>query len=439
MEAKWVKRWNSWIAAKPVKPGVYRRKEGGFLVRGQLIDPRTGKRAEVRMVLPRADAVGAYNALQGELLKIREGGGRTLKTKIRFSDYVVSLFERKIRKRKIKSGKSKEVWFNVLKVHLLPAFGDFFVDAIRRQDIDQWLDGAAKRVEDGDYSPVTVNNWLRMLKVIMSAAASEFEWERNPAAGVEYLDTSTHATYTEEQPNSLMPDEVPRFLALLKQRHPQHFGIAALGFATGLRPSSLRPLRRRGPTPDVLWDENVLLVRRSHTRGPEVMESTKQGTRYRLMLPRELMDMLRWHVEQLPEGPMRDSDLLFPARNGRYRTSTGLTKPFDDVCHVMGLNKKISARAMRRTFQDLAREANIDTIVQRSICGHATQEMSQLYSTVGQKEIQRAVGKVISISGYRELTLSSDPEYARSMHAKNGPSEGSEEAPRAAADHLLTN
>ena len=65
--------------------------------------------------------------------------------------------------------------------------------------------------------------------------------------------------------------------------------------------------------------------------------------------------------------------------------------------------------------------------------------MSQLYSTVGQKEIQRAVGKVISISGYRELTLSADPEYARSMHAKNGPSDGSEEAPSEVADHLLTN
>jgi hypothetical protein len=184
------------------------------------------------MVLPRADAFGAYKTLQEELLKIREGGGWTPKARIRFSDYVVSLCERKIRKRKIRSAKSKEVWFNVLRVHLLPPFGDFFVDAIRRQDIDQWLDGAAKRVEDGDYSPVTVNNWLRMLKVIMSAAASEFEWERS----------------------------------------------------------------------------------------------------------------------------------------GGYRTSTGLTKPFDDVCRVMGLNKKISARAMRRTFQDLAREANIDSIVQRSIC-----------------------------------------------------------------------
>lgn len=34
-----------------------------------------------------------------------------------------------------------------------------------------------------------------------------------------------------------------------------------LGFATGLRPSSLRPLRRTGPTPDVLWDQGVFGVR----------------------------------------------------------------------------------------------------------------------------------------------------------------------------------
>jgi hypothetical protein len=34
--------------------------------------------------------------------------------------------------------------------------------------------------------------------------------------------------------------------------------------------------------------------------------------------------------------------------------------------------------------------------------------MSHLYGTVGQKQIQRAVGKVISMAGYRRLTLSGD-------------------------------
>ena len=43
-------------------------------------------------------------------------------------------------------------------------------------------------------------------------------------------------------------------------------------------------------------------------------------------------------------------------------------------------------------------------------------------ATSSSAAIERAVGKVISISGYRELTLSGDSEYARSMQAQNGPS-----------------
>ncbi len=207
----------------------------------------------------------------------------------------------------------------------------------------------------------------------------------------------------------------------------------------GLRPSSLRPLRRRGPKADVLWTESVLLVRQSQTCGPDVMECTKQGTRYRVTLPQELMDILQWHVEQLPEGPMRDSDRLFPSKQGRFRTASVLTKAFDDVCREMGLSKKITARAMRRTFQDLAREANIDGIVQRSICGHSTAEMSQLYSTVGQKEIQRAVGKVISMAGYRGLTLAADSGYAIGMHGQKGPGDGEDEAAEEQSERGLTN
>ena len=54
------------------------------------------------------------------------------------------------------------------------------------------------------------------------------------------------------------------------------------------------------------------------------------------------------------------------------------------------LKKRITSRAMRRTFQDLARNADIEAIVRQKICGHATQEMSELYSTVPQ--LQAAVG-----------------------------------------------
>ncbi len=70
------------------------------------------------------------------------------------------------------------------------------------------------------------------------------------------------------------------------------------------------------------------------------------------------MAILRCHVNRLPAGPMRDSELLF---------------------------------------------ADIEAIVRQKICGPATDEMSDLYSTVPQREIQAAVGAVSSLAKYREL------------------------------------
>ena len=306
-------------------------------------------------------------------------------------------------KGKIRSAKTREKWESVLRRHLIPAFGDYFLEGIRRKDIEAWLERMGQEVQANRYSPTTVNGWLDLLRVIITSAVSEYELPRNPIAGIEDIDTSTHFTYSEEQPNSLLVEEVPVFLSGVRRLFPQHFAIVALGFATGLRPSSLRPLRRRGPEADVLWDQGVVLVRRSHTRRDEVMEATKQKTRYRITLPDDLMAILRWHVDRLPPGPMHDSDLLFPSETGGFRAASVLDKPFRLVGEAVKLKKRITSRAMRRTFQDLARNADIEAIVRQKICGHATQEMSDLYSTVPQREIQAAVGAVISLAKYREL------------------------------------
>jgi hypothetical protein len=51
--------------------------------------------------------------------------------------------------------------------------------------------------------------------------------------------------------------------------------MVALGLATARRPSMMRPLRREGPSADVLWEKNVVLARRAQTRADEVREATK--------------------------------------------------------------------------------------------------------------------------------------------------------------------
>src|SRR5688572_16090904 len=101
--------------------------------------------------------------------------------------------------------------------------------------------------------------------------------------------------------------------------------MAFLGLATGLRPSSLRPLRRKGDQVDVQLDAGRLLVRRSQTIGETVLNVTKQKTRYVIELPARVIDVLRWHIETQLEMPeQRDSDLLFPAVTGGFRAPTVL-------------------------------------------------------------------------------------------------------------------
>jgi hypothetical protein len=57
---------------------------------------------------------------------------------------------------------------------------------------------------------------------------------------------------------------------------------------------------------------------------------------------------------------------------------------------------------MHRTFYNLARRAQIDSVVRRAIAGHLTARMKWTYSTAQVEERRSAVGKVISIATARQ-------------------------------------
>lgn len=163
-------------------------------------------------------------------------------------------------------------------------------------------------------------------------------------------------------------------------------------------------MRREGPNADIKWKEALLLIRRSQTIGDAVMETTKTDLHQRLALPSELLDVLRWHVdEQLRRERMRLSDLLFPSVHGGYRARSALDKPFKEVCAAIDLKFSFTPRGMRRTYQDLARAAGIHDVVTRAISGHATPEMQQHYSTASSGEVQQALAKVAQMATGRSV------------------------------------
>jgi hypothetical protein len=64
----------------------------------------------------------------------------------------------------------------------------------------------------------------------------------------------------------------------------------------------------------------------------------------------------------------------------------------------MGITKQISPKAMRRSFQDAMREAQVANVVVRSMSGHLTDQMQQRYSTARGHEQESAIARIIDLT-----------------------------------------
>jgi integrase len=128
------------------------------------------------------------------------------------------------------------------------------------------------------------------------------------------------------------------------------------------------------------------------------METTKTGLRQRINLPPQVMEVLRWHITNvLVTSEQIDSDLLFPREDGGFRSESSLKKAFAEVGRLIGLKKKFTPRGMRRTFNDLARAAKVESLVTKSISGHLTDRMKDHYSTVQPEEQRESIGRVLDL------------------------------------------
>jgi hypothetical protein len=382
--------------------------EGGGLLPADAGDrPRSGRIVEYQRALRDVTLSQAEREKQRLRCDALERATGRKQAPTLWSSYAASLFQAKINEGKIKSAKTREKWATAL-ARLIPALGHFYVDELRHADLVTWRNEVASWMREGmpsmrqrdrgknkrvKLSPVTANVWISVLKVICGAMAKHFELERDPALPIEYF--ALPRTYTREQPNSLTPERSAAFLAKMKERHPQHYAMTLLGFAVGAHPSALRPLRRSGPNADIRWDEGVLLLRRSHTLGHEIMDQTKTARDREIPLPPVVLDVLREHVASL-EGPMASSVYLFPSITGGLRSRSALDKPFRDVTRALKWDLRVTPRAMRRTFNDLARKAKVHDLVTRAISGHLTERMQRHYSTAQRDEMLTAVGRVVS-------------------------------------------
>ncbi len=382
---------------KKMPPGVTRRsRPGHYEIRIRVKSRKTGqwintKRRLRGVTLKEAEAererllVEAHDGVLG----LDEAARMTLGA---FADIWIE-------RHKAKGGKRSTLDHQVetLIKYILPDFGDWFVDSIERKDVEDWLVRATRIIgvrTKKPLAPATINGWLRIFKALVNAYYDEYDLGPSPLARIKSLRQPPRA---EDDPNSLPAYLLPKVLERFKEMYPQHYAVLFIGLTTGMRWGEVSALHWC----DIDEQAGIIHIRRSQVRkhiGPP-----KTGKVLHLPLTPEMAEVLRWHRRRLVErqAPGLEKGIVFPSNQGDYSYSSRLTKPLDHVRLELGIPYRLTSKVMRRTFNNLLRQASVDRQVLRSLTGHSSEAMTGLYSTVEEEERKAAVSKVVELTRVR--------------------------------------
>ena len=435
-KTKWIRRWNSEIS--PTKlPGVWKRKDGRYLVRARTKDQTTGRDKEIRKVLEVSTEATALKWLEDEIERVRRGEGAALHPKMRFADYAVSLAERKRTTKEIKSARGRERWKYTLE-HLIggtddvTGLGELFIDEIRPAHVEAWRTGIARLIGAGKLRSDDRERLVLRLRTSHpeegeARASAPFQRRRgHPRVRHASEHEVVHrggAQRAHERETAALPrlheGIVPRAVrydlpglrdrasSFLDASPPPHGGYAR------------RPLGpRRDPRSEV-----------ARARKNEFMKTTKAGLRRRITrVPVEVSSTCSTGIDAARSsrhGRREASELLFPAEDGSFRSESFLRKAVARRWEAsLASKEKFTPRGLRRTFNDLARVANVEALVTRSISGHLTEQMREHYSTVSPSEQRESIGRVLRLV-HSGTSDSASPEGTEGSGTHRGTQRGS--------------
>jgi integrase len=360
-----------------VETGIYQMDDGRYRVR------TTAKGPDGRIVQREATVDTLEDARAGrKSLKAGILGAEKRPQMITFGDYSMQWVVRKSKRLKA-STMTKNV--RTLAHHILPEIGHIPLAEIQRRDVADWLAWVeTQKREDGlVYSTATVQSWWRVLRnVLRDAHAQGYLREditaRQEAPHTGIKDRQEKRTLTAEQLRELV-DAAKHFTPT------RHAEIATLAY-TGMRIGEMYALHWE----DIDLGTDEIRVVKSVWRGE--MGATKTGKARAVPIPSFLAEILAAHrSEQMrDQHPGLETGIAFPATHGSYRESSSLRKSLDILGEHLG--SRVTPQVLRRTYNSIVRD-HADRIVLRSIVGHSSEQMTELYSHVGMGAKRDAVEK----------------------------------------------
>lgn len=373
-------------------PGVWRVGDETYRVRARTLHPKTGKTGEIDRVITASDAAEA--ARQKDDL-VREAEGRSEQAeRLRLSTYLDTWIARK---KVVLAPSTLDRYARTLQTHVLPALGEYYLDAITHADVVEWRNALTGE-------PSSINSRFRVLKTALADAVIEHQLPRNPAERIPCL---PEGGYDDEEPNSLTPEQLRSLLDAMRRHAGKWYPLFATLAYTGARVGEVTALR---------WEDldgAELLIRRSHWMG-RIRFTTKTNRWRRVPVPESLAAILGDHRRALLAAQGHGSDReqerarrrvesgwVFPSSKGTPTLPSVVRNKLLEVLDGIEQGAAKDGRAsplphftvhgLRRTVNNLLRQAVQDKTVVRAIIGHATERMTEHYSSVRADEKSAAV------------------------------------------------
>ena len=356
-------------------PGLYRLPDGRFRIRATAKNPRTGKMCDaIRTLKAGTSEEEAVMALLALKQSQREDRVKLNLSSQFVTDYGVLWLGRKARRLKPSVADRYE---RALGRFILPRLGGIRLDQISRDHVEGWVAWSERAtMKDGRlYAKETVMGWWRILRTMLRDAAAELNLPNDPTYRVM---APKPRLIRRREMRTLSPADLEALLDAVKTFCPDRYAEVYLLAFTGMRAGELYAL---------IWDDideanTRILIRRSVWKGK--VTGTKTDEPREAALTEPIVDVLRAHREHLIRIQHRGlaTGLVFPADTGVHRMPQSLHKPLDLAAEAAGIDVKVTAQVLRRTFNTLSLEFGVDRIVLRSQMGHSSEEMTRRYAGI---------------------------------------------------------
>jgi integrase len=375
---------------KTNEAGIYERDDGRYVIRTTVKDPRTGKMLEKQKTLEEGDSLAVAVATRDELktlMLVKAADEQARRSQIStVGDYA----ERWLKRKKRKTRKSTQTkYIRVLSQKILPQLGHYQLHRLSRRDIADWIDWAEEqRRSDGKrYARATVKSWWRILKPMLKDANAEGYLSRDVTLRLSPPDTGVG---NRQEKATLTGEQLGQLVRVTQQFQPTRYAEVATLAYTGMRVGELYGLEWR----DIDFGAERIDVRRSAWRGD--VNPTKTNSSRVVPLHDVVAEALLEHRQKMmrEQHPGLEEGIVFPSTDGGRRHGTSINKPLKLIAEHIGLEVRVTAQVLRRTYNTLMVTAGVDRVVLRSIMGHTSEQMTERYSGIG-LDVKREAAKLV--------------------------------------------